>query len=111
MGDGGGSARDEVEDACHRGSARRVWGNSRAHAARGAQAARRPARGRLTFIHIFSGGEGRLQFCFSRAVADGVDMDVASDAETARELACEQTWALSQFAQAPLPDRRLKKGW
>jgi len=40
-----------------------------------------------------------------------MDMEVQSNPEVAGSLISEQTWALSQFADAPLPDQRLKKDW
>jgi hypothetical protein len=38
-------------------------------------------------------------------------MDVWSDVDCAGELSSERSWAVTQFAGAPLPDERLKRGW
>jgi hypothetical protein len=40
-----------------------------------------------------------------------MDMEVQLNRDVAESLSAERTWALSQFADAPLPDQRLKRGW
>ena len=70
-----------------------------------------PGRPRLTLIHIFFTCGGRATMSFLRGIAKGMDMEVQTNRDSAESLSSERAWALSQFANAPLPDQRLKRGW
>lgn len=69
------------------------------------------SRPRLIFIHIFLACLGSAKLSFFLVEPERTVMEArGAEAET-WSIPSAEAWASQQFASAPLPDERLKKGW